>query len=80
MKKELSPGVVAAALVVVLAVIGLVAWRLFGPEPPLRATPEARAEAQRWAEAFKSQKPPGQPGGSPGIGGLPMRAPSSDSR
>ena len=62
MKKEMDPRVAVAALAVAVAVVGWIAWRTFGPEPPPPDTPEVRAEAQRWVEAFKSQgRPPQKP-------------------
>ncbi|HZP82449.1 MAG TPA: hypothetical protein VFB21_12480 [Chthonomonadaceae bacterium] len=74
MKNEISPGVIVAVLVVVVAVLGVVAWRVLSPPPPPADTPEARATAQKWVEAFKSQARSGQPSG----GAIaPARAPAS---
>lgn len=60
MKKEVTPAIIAIAAAAVLGLVVFIAWRMFGPEPPLRETPEARAEAKRWVEAFKSQGAPPQ--------------------
>lgn len=54
MKKEMSTGAVAAAVVVVVAVLALVAWRMFSPPPGPVDTPEARAAAKQLAESFKA--------------------------
>jgi hypothetical protein len=53
MRKELNPAATVAILAVVIIVLGVIAWRIFGPEPPPRATPEVRAAAERMAEGFK---------------------------
>lgn len=77
MKKEIGPGAVIAVLVVVVVVLGVVAWRVLSPPPPPADTPEARATAQKWVEAFKSQAKTGQP-----VGGAmaPSRAPAGGER
>jgi hypothetical protein len=55
MKKDVNSGILAVAAVVVVGIVGFIAWRMFGPEPPVRDTPEARAEAKRWVETIKRQ-------------------------
>lgn len=78
MKREISPAFIAAALAGVLIVLSLVAWRFFGVSGPSSDTPETRAEAKRWVEAFKSQaQHPGQRPAAPGAGSLPVKAPDS---
>jgi hypothetical protein len=70
MKREIPPGVLIAALLVVIGVIGFAAWRMFGPEPPPKDTPEARAAAQRIAEGFLSQAKQAKAGMGGGGGGV----------
>lgn len=55
MKKQVSPALTTGILLLALAVLGVVAWRVFGPEPPPQDTPEARAMAQKIVEGMKSQ-------------------------
>jgi hypothetical protein len=81
MKREIGPAVVVTALAGMLLVIGLVIWRLFGASTPATDTPETRAEAKRWVEAFKSQRPPpGQNPAAPGAGNLPITTSASPSK
>jgi hypothetical protein len=60
MQKEMDLRIVAAALAVVLAVVGWFAWRTFGPKPP---TPMPGGLPTGMAGASRV---PGVPGGPPG--------------
>lgn len=74
MRKELSPAVTVAVLAVVVVVLGLIAWRVFGPEPPPRATPEVRAAAEKMAEGFKEAARAMQQRQKPMVGPTPQLA------
>lgn len=74
MRKELSPVATVAVLAVVVVVLGFIAWRIFGPEPPPRATPEVRAAAEKMAEGFKEAARAMQQRQRPMIGPTPQLA------
>jgi hypothetical protein len=74
MKKNLGAGTIVAAVIGVVIVIGVAAWRMLAPEAPPPDTPEARAAAQQIIEGLKAQaqqQTAGQQSGQTGTAGAP---------